>query len=133
LNCDHWKVYTWAAAAIRYGLRRVAAASAAGNRQQLTSEIEGLQLLLEGALSDRFVKNQRTIKPRTTVGFPISLTPQPRYRNAVAVVEVEVETAHPSVANEPPAITALLPREKTYNVAAMTHVAVCPEQRLART
>lgn len=91
---------------------------------QLSSEVEGLQLLLEGSLSDRFVKNQHIIKPRTTIGFPISLTPQQRYRNAVAVVEVEVETAKQNLSSaklyEPPAITALLPREKTYNVAAIT-------------
>jgi hypothetical protein len=91
---------------------------------QLTSEIQGLQLLLEGALSDRFVKNQHIVKPRATIGFPISLTPQRRYQNAVAVVEVEIKTANPSLADdlqpEPPAITTLLPREKTYNVAAIT-------------
>jgi hypothetical protein len=92
-------------------------------QMQLTYEMANLQLLLEGSLSDRFVKNQRIIKPRATIGFPISLTPQPRYKNAVAVVEVEVETAKRNLANEtqpdPPAITALLPREKTYNVAAI--------------
>ena len=92
-------------------------------QMQLTYEVANLQLLLEGALSDRFVKNQRIIKPRATIGFPISLTLQPRYKNAVAVVEVEVETAQRNLADktqpDPPAITALLPREKTYNVAAI--------------
>jgi hypothetical protein len=91
---------------------------------QLTYETANLQLLLEGALSDRFVKNQRIIKPRTTIGFPISIQPQLRYKNAVAVVEVEVETASRNLAPdslpEPPSITALLPQEKTYNVAAIT-------------
>jgi len=90
---------------------------------QLTYETANLQLLLEGALSDRFVKNQRIIKPRTTIGFPISLKPQSRYKNALAVVEVEVETAARNLSDkdqpDPPSITALLPREKTYNVAAI--------------
>ncbi|HTG36543.1 MAG TPA: hypothetical protein VLB76_26800 [Thermoanaerobaculia bacterium] len=93
-------------------------------QMQLTYEIAGLRLMLEGSVSARFVKNERFIKPRATIGFPISLKPQPRYRNAVAVVEVEVETAHPSAADpvqgDPPIITALLPQEKSYNVAALT-------------
>ena len=90
-------------------------------QMQLSSEISGLQLLLEGALSDRLVKNQRFVKPRATIGFPISLRAPARYRNAAAVVEVEVKTAAEQVSDQPdpPAITALLPREKTYNVAAM--------------
>jgi len=37
---------------------------------QLTYEIANLQLLLEGSLSDRFVRRQRIVKRRTTVGFP---------------------------------------------------------------
>lgn len=90
---------------------------------QLNYETANLRLLLEGALSDRFVKNQRIIKPRTTIGFPISLKPQSRYKNAVAVVEVEVETAARNLSDkdqpDPPSITALLPQEKTYNVAAI--------------
>lgn len=94
-----------------------------GEEMQLTYEIANLQLLLEGALSDRFVKDQNIVKPRTTIGFPITITPQPRYKNAVAVVEVDIETASrnlsPNSLPEPPAITALLPQEKTYNVAAI--------------
>jgi hypothetical protein len=86
---------------------------------QLTFEMTNLQLLLEGALSDRFVLNQRIIKPRTTLGFPITITPQTRYKDAVAVVEVEV-TGATSLSPEPPSLTVLLPREKTYNVAAIT-------------
>ena len=87
---------------------------------QLNDDIAGYQLLLEGALSDRFVQNENIIKPRTTIGFPISLSPQARYQNAVAVVEVEVANAGETLSNEPPIITTILPREKTYNVAALT-------------
>ncbi len=93
-------------------------------QMQLSYEMTNLQLLLEGALSDRFVTNQRFIKPRVTIGFPISLHPPEEFKDAAAVVEVEVKTAPRNLADgatpEPPAITALLPREKTYNVAAMT-------------
>ena len=89
-------------------------------QMQLSYEMASLQLLLEGALSDRFVASQRFVKPRVTLGFPISLRTPAAFRDAVAVVEVEVESISQKLSNEPPAITALLPREKTYNVAAMT-------------
>src|SRR4029078_1692831 len=74
-----------------------AGASAILNEQmQLTYEIAGLRLLLEGALSDRIVKNvdtnQQAMRTRLTLGFPISLRPDKRFKNAVAVVEVEVDT-----------------------------------------
>jgi hypothetical protein len=87
---------------------------------QLNNDIAGYQLLLEGAISDRFVQNQNLIKPRTTIGFPISISPQSRYENAVAVIEVEVQNADKALSNEPPTITTILPTEKTYNVAALT-------------
>jgi hypothetical protein len=87
---------------------------------QLTYEIANLQLLLEGSLSDRFVKGQRIIKRRTTVGFPVNFTPGKNFKDAIAVVEVEVARPQKNTfSNEPPAVTALLPREKTYNVAAI--------------
>src|ERR1700733_5319169 len=87
---------------------------------QLNDDIAGYQLLLEGSLSDRFVQNQNIIKPRTTIGFPISIAPQSRYENAVAVVEVEVQNPEQALSEEPPTITIILPRENTYNVAALT-------------
>jgi hypothetical protein len=99
----------------------VSAIDALNEQMQLTYEIANLQLLLEGSLNDRFVKGQRFIKPRATLGFPITISPQSPYKNAVAVVEVEVE--NPAINLNPddrPAVTALLPREKTYNVAALT-------------
>jgi hypothetical protein len=93
-------------------------------QMQLSYEMANMQLLLEGALSDRFVTNQRFIKPRVTLGFPISLRAPVAFKDDAAVVEVEVETSPRNLSDpkvpEPPAITALLPREKTYNVAAIT-------------
>jgi hypothetical protein len=90
---------------------------------QLTYDVANLQLLLEGSLSDRFVKATRTVKRRTTVGFSVNFSPEKKYKNAMAVVEVEVTRPQNNVLDasspEPPAITALLPREKTYNVAAI--------------
>ncbi|HUS22137.1 MAG TPA: hypothetical protein VMZ66_09030 [Aeromicrobium sp.] len=92
---------------------------------QLTLEIANLRLLLEGALSDHIVKagTEYRVKPRTTIGFPITIETKPRFKNAVAVVEAVVtlnQSKQISDGPDRPSITALLPREKTYNVAAIT-------------
>lgn len=127
---------------------------------QLTAEINGLRLLLAGDLSGHFVRrNSAMTKLKTTLGFPITLIPDERHKDAVAVVEVEVERSRPTDAarnrwpsgstvelahdrssdgededsaeeggtddpSEPPMVTALLPREKTYNVASITDKSV---------
>jgi hypothetical protein len=92
---------------------------------QLTSQITNLRLLLEGALSDQIMvgKDETFAKPRVTLGFPVIISPEKRYKNAVAIVEVFVETNSQNDASrngEAPSITALLPQEKTYNVAAIS-------------
>jgi len=92
---------------------------------QITSQIANLRLLLEGSLSDQIMNgaHETFTKPRVTMGFPVVITPARRYRNAVAVVEVFAETSRTndaSVGGEPPSITALLPQEKTYNVASIS-------------
>jgi hypothetical protein len=92
-------------------------------QMQVTSAIESYELLLDSALSDRFIMNTRIVKPRVTLGFPISLRAPAAYKDAVAVVEVEVTTSYalsPATVPEPPAITRLIPEKTTYNVAAMT-------------
>ncbi|HEX6715978.1 MAG TPA: hypothetical protein VF088_02640 [Pyrinomonadaceae bacterium] len=94
---------------------------------QLTAEINGLRLMLTGDLTGHFRRYAAMTKFKTTLGFPITIAPDPQYKDKVAVVEVEVERSRPrerSVADEPPLITALLPREKTYNVAAITDSSV---------
>jgi hypothetical protein len=112
----------------------VSASDILNEQMQLTSEVINLRLLIEGSLSDRILHTQVTdsdgktheisfIRPRTTVGFPITISADKRFKDAVAVVEVEVETSEKnnfSSNGESPIITALLPREKTYNVAAIT-------------
>lgn len=99
---------------------------------QLSAEINGLRLLLAGSLSDHYVRNQQVInnipvgnamtKFKTTLGFPITVTPSRQYKDAVAIVEVETEELDPTAfpREESPAVTAIIPREKTYNVAAIT-------------
>jgi hypothetical protein len=136
---------------------------------QLTAEINGLRLLLAGSLSDYFMKHRLNQQPgepelpklRTTLGFNVAVTPDNRYKDAVAIIEVEVDIrqtiemgirdqvarnlARPdarrrlcppddpakeqciqAIVNrrmaeaELPAVTSIIPREKTYNVAAIT-------------
>jgi hypothetical protein len=104
----------------------VSASDILNEQMQLTFEIANVRLLLEGSLTDRFDRETRSfVKPRVTLGFPITLMPDKRHKDAVAIVEVKIKRErHKSEEakreDEPPAITALLPREKTYNVAAIT-------------
>jgi hypothetical protein len=105
----------------------VSASDALNEQMQLTYEIANLRLLLEGAVSDHglITKTGAYVKPRSTLGFPIAIDARKDYKDAVAIVEVEVETpSELSLADKDapvkPSITALLPREKTYNVAAIT-------------
>jgi hypothetical protein len=90
---------------------------------QLTYEVANLSLLLEGSLTDRFVKGNKILQRRTTVGFPISIAVPPgkKYRNAVAEIEVKVSANNPlTPLEDAPGLVAILPREKTYNVAKIT-------------
>jgi hypothetical protein len=98
---------------------------------ELTYEITGYQLLLEGALSDHYLRYLQggepvqMVRPRATIGVPITIDPSKHYKNAVAEITlaVEVRTAD-AVVPEPPIVTAILPRDKTYNVAAITDKSV---------
>jgi hypothetical protein len=94
---------------------------------ELMYEIAGLELLLEGPLNSRFVQvpfeNRVDQLPmrHVTVGFPIDVTPSKTYQEAVAEVIVEVTAAEDgSLAKSPPIVAAILPRDKTYNVASIT-------------
>jgi len=100
----------------------ISSLDALGEIMQLNYEIANLELLLEGSLSDKYVSGTRMLKRRTTLGFNISISTRNEYKDAVAVVEVEVESPKDQNLNptERPGITALLPREKTYNVASIT-------------
>jgi hypothetical protein len=91
-------------------------------QMQLGSEIANLSLLLEGSLTDHFVDSTGLVKSRSTIGFPITITTPPQYRDAVAVVEAEITRPQVNLASdEAPSVTAVLPKEKTYNVAAITN------------
>jgi hypothetical protein len=104
----------------------VSASDILNEQMQLTYEIANYNLLIGGPLNDHVTRVMRpngqlwTVdKPHLTLGFPITINPDKRFKDAIAVVEVEVETLPDALNDEPPAIAALLPREKTYNVAAI--------------
>jgi len=94
---------------------------------QLTSEVAGLALLLEGALSDQAV--QTTLpggdvltlpKRRVTIGIPVTIIPSNKDKDAVAEIIVTVTPTAGGMFHDVPAITAILPQDKTYNVATIT-------------
>jgi len=58
------------------------------------------------------------VKPRASLGFAITATPTKNERDAVAVVEIIVSNCEEKVSIEP-SVTAMLPSEKTYNVASV--------------
>jgi hypothetical protein len=102
-------------------------ASTAFNEQlQLTYEIAGYEMMLEGALSDRYTRIevkgalQQFVRRRTTIEIPIEIRNPKEYENAVAEVVVTASTFSPYDANAAPVVTAILPTEKSYNVAAIT-------------
>jgi len=105
-------------------------ASAILNEQlELTYEITGYELLLEGALSDHYARVLRPdgsveqqVRPRATIGIPITISPGKEDTEAVAEVTLEV-IADPQ-SHEAPIVTAILPRDKTYNVASITDKSV---------
>jgi hypothetical protein len=123
------------------------ASDALAEEAQLAFQIANLRLLLQESLSDRFSPGLDQPQPKrsVTIGIPISIEVAPCSENAVAEVEVFITTAgtpprflpggekapKPVAANScsevlapkesqaPPGVIALLPREKTYNVAAI--------------
>jgi hypothetical protein len=98
---------------------------------QLSSQIVDLQLLLDGALNDRFITGSQVPKRRVTVGINITINPcldngsnEKEYKKGLkdraAEVEIEVENPPGNNSSERPSIMTLLPREKTYNVASLS-------------
>jgi hypothetical protein len=92
------------------------ASDALGEEAQLAFEIANLRLLLQESLSDRYVNGSLLTKRSVTVGIPISIEPIRGSENAVAEVEIAVTTTGSTTS---PGVITLLPREKTYNVAAL--------------
>ena len=99
----------------------VSAADILEEQMQLTSQITNLRMLLNGSLTDWTIGTSKIVKPRVTLGFPITIESGKSTKDATAVVEVEVERADVSdPSQELPSLLTLLPQEKTYNVASIT-------------
>jgi hypothetical protein len=94
----------------------VGASTTLNEQMQLSFEAANLRLLLDGALDDRYTP-AGVARRRATIGFPISIEPNRRDRKAVAEVEVRVS---PLLNAGVGSLAAVLPREKTYNVASLT-------------
>lgn len=84
---------------------------------QLSADITGYQLLLNGALSDQ---QSPAGEPRTTftIGFPVTILPPDKYdeddlADSIAEIRVAICNTHDA------SIVTLLPRERTYNVASL--------------
>ncbi|HEX9930070.1 MAG TPA: hypothetical protein VGB02_16170 [Pyrinomonadaceae bacterium] len=152
----------------------VAAQDILAEQTALSYQAINLRLLLDRAVSDRVQpRNNGRVRQQAVVGFQISLAPKPEYKNAVAVVEMTLDTNETKSSNTldnfkkwlnclspkenpqlykavqkmvkdeeeslnkssknyftqysvspqnlgPPSLVALLPQEKTYNVASIT-------------
>ena len=83
----------------------------------LTYQIMNLRMLLERSLSDRLLANG---KPRlqAVIGFNITLNPPRIANNAVAVVEVTLQSE--SSGPEGVSVVAMMPQEKTYNAQSLS-------------
>jgi len=92
-------------------------------QMQLASALSTELLEKEGALSDRLMRfkdsggSHLEMRSRATIGFDVTLAPTREEKDAVAVVEVIV--ANCKAAPAPPAVTAMIPSERTFNVAAV--------------
>jgi len=97
----------------KYG---IAAEDILNEQVNLTYQIFNLRMLLERSLSDRDYQG----KPRlqAVLGFEVSLNPLKRYKDHAAVVEVRASL--PVGSTSPVSLLGMMPREKTYNVAALT-------------
>lgn len=95
---------------------------------QLVSRLNTQLLEYEGALSDRMLRYSDgaqqvfAMRPRATVGFDVTVSPTHDERDAVAIVEVIVTNCE-QLEDAPPAVTAILPSEQTYNVASVRNTA----------
>ena len=96
-------------------------------QMQLASRLNTELLEEEGALSDRLIRyydpGDYSIKidtrPRATVGFDATMTPSKQDKNAAVIIEVFVAPCEHLAEGVPPAATAILPSEETFNVASV--------------
>jgi hypothetical protein len=102
----------------------VSSADMLAEQVQLSSQLTMLQMLLQGADSDKLlVADGRALAMRkqTTLSFPITLRPPAAFKHAAAEVRVLVIPRRaPLQPGTRMDVVNLLPSEKTYNVAKIT-------------
>jgi hypothetical protein len=99
---------------------------------QLNSEVAGLALMMEGPLTDQIYPvrlpdgaNTFVQKHHLTLGIPITITPRDDDKGSVAEIVLNViPIDNLSPQDGPPAITAILPEDKTYNAATISSKSV---------
>lgn len=89
---------------------------------QLSSEIMNVELMLDGAFTDRLQRTNGRSRATYTIGFPVTIE-SPRnidkqHENEVAEIQVKV-CLDAALPEDPPSIVNLVPKEKTYNVASL--------------
>jgi hypothetical protein len=89
---------------------------------QLSAEIMNVQLMLDGALTDRLQRSDGRPRSTYSIGFPVTVdsatAADKKHENEVAEIRVDVCPAA-MLASDPPSIVTLLPKERTYNVASL--------------
>lgn len=92
----------------------------------VTYQIFNLQMLLQGSLTDRYFglpeagsdSSPYRTRYRTVIGVPVSIDPGPKYKGAVA--EVEVSLCSRQMTTGAPSLVAMMPMQNSYNVVSMT-------------
>jgi len=104
----------------------VSASDVLNEQMQTNADIEGYTILLDGAIDDHLMvvpvgnRKQQIAKTRVTLGVPVDIRNSGKYPDAVAEVTLRVTAASTStVLDARPGIVALLPTQKTYNVASI--------------
>jgi hypothetical protein len=115
------------------------ASSILNEQVQLNSEVAGLALMMEGPLTDQVypirLPDGSVVyiqKHHVTLGVPITITPTDDDKDAVAEIVVTVRPSSPPIpvdrnqlpGDGAPAITAILPQDKTYNTATISSKSV---------
>jgi hypothetical protein len=103
----------------------VSSLDALNEQMQLSYEITNLEMLLQGSWNDQFTEEGYP-KQHLVLGFEINIETPPKIDSENVLAEVQVSVCNNDVSDSPdylpeaPTVTALLPREKTYNVASIT-------------
>lgn len=115
------------------------ASSILNEEVELNSEVAGLALMMEGPLTDQVypleLPGGGTLpvqKHHLTLGIPITLTPNVDDKDAVAEIILTVRANYAQYpvppnqvpADAAPAVTAILPQDKTYNAATISNKSV---------